>query len=239
MKDSKVKGVALYFQVENYIRDKITSNEWPKGYKLPSEPELAKQLNVSRSTIRQAIADLAENNMLTRKQGKGTYVTDTIYAGDMLAKYLPDEFGKKHSLISIKYVEAPYSIAEHLRITPGTSLYEVKRIRYLKDEVEAAMLETSYFEIQRFPNLHENNFNGNVRMYDLLREQYQIHLQSVKSIVEPTVLRREEAEYLDSEKGRPVLLMTRICYTSSGIPVIVTKSLIHPDKCRLIVSNEM
>lgn len=47
------KGIALYYQVENSIREKIENGEWKVGQKLPTEPELCQFFGVSRTTIRQ------------------------------------------------------------------------------------------------------------------------------------------------------------------------------------------
>ena len=52
------KGIALYYQVENSIREKIENGEWKVGQKLPTEPELCQFFGVSRTTIRQAVDSL-------------------------------------------------------------------------------------------------------------------------------------------------------------------------------------
>lgn len=233
MEKLRIRGVSLYFQVENYIKEKIMSDEWPKGYKLPSEPELASQLNVSRSTIRQAIAELADSGLLIRRQGVGTYVANTIYEGDFITRYLPDDFGKMHRLVSTRVVAATFSLAEKLQIPRETPLYEIKRIRYLREEEIPAILEISYLEERKFPNLPENELSGNVKMYDLLKNVYQTQLSFAKSSIEPTVLKEEEACLLNSDKGRPVLMLTRICSNQAKVPIILTKSLIRPDRCRI------
>ena len=238
MNELRIKGISLYLQVENYIRGKITSEEWYQGYKLPAEPELAKQLNVSRSTIRQAIADLVDCGLLVRKHGVGTYVNDsTTYEGDLIMKYLPDDFGKMHQLVSIKVIIATASLAEKLHASQGARLYEIRRIRYLKDEQVPAILETSYLEAKKFPQLHENELTGNVKLYELLNDVYKVQLRHDKSIIEPTTLKKDEAMYLQCEKGQPVLLLTRICSGSDGVPLILTKSLIRPDKCLLVINE--
>lgn len=238
MKELRIKGVSLYFQVENYIKDKITSNEWPTGYKLPAEPELAKQMNVSRSTIRQAIADLADCGLLFRKQGVGTYVAEPIYEGDFISRYLPDDFGKMHRLLSKKIIEAPYSLAAKMQLPLGTPLYEIKRVRYLREKNIAVILEISYLKAKRFPHLLELELSGNIKMYDLLKSVYRTQSVHAKTTIEPTLLKEDEAAILESEKGQPVLLLTRICSDSTGVPFILTKSLIRPDKCRITVDND-
>ena len=78
------KGIALYYQVENSIREKIENGEWKVGQKLPTEPELCQFFGVSRTTIRQAVDSLVSAGLLAKKQGSGTYVTQATTARNHL-----------------------------------------------------------------------------------------------------------------------------------------------------------
>ena len=90
MNAMKQTGVSLYYQVAENIKKKIDSGEWPRGSRLPSEPELTALFRVSRSTIRQAISVLVKDGLLIRKQGSGTYVTVPAYARERLVA-MPSE----------------------------------------------------------------------------------------------------------------------------------------------------
>lgn len=237
MRELRTKGISLYFQVENYIRDKILSNEWPKGYKLLSEPELAKELHVSRSTIRQAISNLAESGLLVRRQGVGTYVADSIYEADFIFNYMPDEFGKMHTLLSKDVQGASSFLSKKLQVPVGTPLYEIKRIRHIKEEAAPALIETSYLQAQQFPRLLEQELSGSVKLYEILRDVYDVQLFYNSVIIEPTVLNDTEAQILERRKGQAALLMTRICSDTQKKPVIVTKIMIRPDKCRIVIND--
>ena len=68
----KQTGVSLYYQVAEQIKEKIDNGEWPRGSRLPSEPELTDLFHVSRSTVRQAISILSKNGLVVRKQGSGS-----------------------------------------------------------------------------------------------------------------------------------------------------------------------
>lgn len=84
MNTIKQTGVSLYYQVAEKIKQNIDSGTWPRGSRLPSEPELSELFSVSRSTVRQAISTLVDEGLLLRKQGSGTYVTLPAYARERL-----------------------------------------------------------------------------------------------------------------------------------------------------------
>jgi LacI family transcriptional regulator len=71
---------SMQTQVENFILGKIESNEWPVGYKIPSERELCLKLEVSRTTVRNAIQALTTRGMFDRRIGQGTFVRQRLGA---------------------------------------------------------------------------------------------------------------------------------------------------------------
>lgn len=91
----------LYVQLAQYIRDKVRDGTFKPNYAIPSEFELAREFNVSRSTVRQAISELVHEGVLARVSGKGTYVSSDPFKQDFLARsgvigliqpYLRDSF---------------------------------------------------------------------------------------------------------------------------------------------------
>lgn len=70
----KAQKIPLYLQVKQYIKSNIDENKWPVGYKLPTERELAKTLEVSRKTVSLAYKELEKEGVITSHQGRGTFV---------------------------------------------------------------------------------------------------------------------------------------------------------------------
>lgn len=68
--------IKLYEEVANHILERIRSGEWSAGCRLPAEGQLAKEFDVSRSTIREAIRSLQMDGILRSKAGSGTYVSE-------------------------------------------------------------------------------------------------------------------------------------------------------------------
>ena len=71
--------VPLYVQIEDQLREVIKLPEYKKGKKFPNEIDLARQIGVSRCTMRQAINKMVYEGLLVRKKGVGTVVTDTAF----------------------------------------------------------------------------------------------------------------------------------------------------------------
>ncbi|WP_028550246.1 GntR family transcriptional regulator [Paenibacillus sp. UNC451MF] len=68
------KRVPMYIQLKNYIYTQIQTDVWKAGDKLPSENELAEQFDVSRITVKNAMADMVEQGLIYRIQGRGSFI---------------------------------------------------------------------------------------------------------------------------------------------------------------------
>ena len=68
--------IPLYYQVQHTISQRIGRGEYAPGTQLPSETELSRELGVSRVTVREALRVLAQENILVKVQGRGTFVAD-------------------------------------------------------------------------------------------------------------------------------------------------------------------
>ena len=64
----------LYRQIKDFMIRSLEAGEWGPGDAIPSEGELAARFNVSQGTVRKAIDEMASENLLIRRQGKGTFV---------------------------------------------------------------------------------------------------------------------------------------------------------------------
>jgi len=235
LSNMRQKGVALYFQIEKYIREKIENDEWPKGHQIPSEPELAEYFKVSRSTIRQAISELVMQGLLIRKQGLGTFVSEPSFEGNYIKFYFPEEIGQNHKLLKINQMNCSSSIARSLDLPLGSMIMEVIRLRYIREENEPAILEKSYFRSELFPGLEKEDLSK--RIYDIIENKYDIKLIKAKTLIEPVLLDVNEAVYLGTAPGSPVLLLSRVCYTYQSKPIILTKSIVRADKCKLLIMD--
>ncbi|MET0322421.1 MAG: GntR family transcriptional regulator [Duganella sp.] len=124
----------LYQQIKALITQSLQSGEWKPGELIPSEVELANRFKVSQGTVRKAIDELAAENLVMRKQGKGTFVSThhEARAHFRFLRLMPDE-GVPHypesKFIEVKRMRAPADVARLLDLKSGDAVVFIKRVQ--------------------------------------------------------------------------------------------------------------
>ena len=123
----------LYQQIKALIVKSLEAAEWRPGEAIPSEMELAARFKVSQGTVRKAIDELATENLLVRRQGKGTYVA-THAEQKVQYRFLrlaPDDgepVGAQRRFIDCRRLRAPSDIARSLELKSGDTVVQVRRV---------------------------------------------------------------------------------------------------------------
>ena len=127
----------LYQQIKELLVQGLQSGEWKPGELIPSEMELATRFKVSQGTVRKAIDELAIENVLVRRQGKGTFVAThhAAHAQYRFLKLVPD-VGEPHApentILEVKRIRAPGEVTRLLRLKSGESVLLIKRVQALE-----------------------------------------------------------------------------------------------------------
>ena len=123
----------LYAQIHALITDGLKSGEWKPGETIPSEVDLAKRYGVSQGTVRKAIDAMAAENLLVRRQGKGTFVA-AHHEPRALFRFLrlaPDDDrdeAAESRILSCRRTRASREIARRLQLKAGDSLVAIRRV---------------------------------------------------------------------------------------------------------------
>lgn len=146
---SNESNVPLYFQILTLIKRQIHSGILKQGDLVPSENQLCSQYGVSRSTVRQALAQLTEEGLIIRRRGKGSFI-----ASEKLKRNLNHLYSFTEDMISLgldphsevlekTIVKATNDIAKTLAIlSENTDVLKLTRLRFANDE--PLLLETTY-----------------------------------------------------------------------------------------------
>jgi len=212
-----------YYQVKKQLLE-FTSAMSP-GSPVPPERELARLYGTSRTTVRQALAELVIEGRLLRMQGKGTFVAKPKVAQALeLASYT--EGMRQHGLhpetriLDIGYVTADEQLAGLLDIRPGGRVLRIHRLRLA--DGEPMSIDTSHLPARRFPGLRRQ------------LERHAIQLAEAEETIETVLADPHDARLLGVDPGIPLLLLSRHAIDSTGQPVEFAQSWYRGDRYKFI-----
>jgi GntR family transcriptional regulator len=216
------------------LLDLINSGTLRPGDRLGTERELAARLSVSRSTLRQVLAVLAEGGVVRRVPGRagGTFVAHAKVDRDLsVIVGLPEYLRRQGFVAGTQVLSATMSgaddIAAHnLAVPTGSLLIDIARIR-LADGIPIS-LERVQLPAEIFPGLLELPLGGSI--YDLLDSHYGIKPDEVVEHLEVAQASSDEAALLAVNAGAPLLAITRISATSAGVPFEFSHDLFRADR---------
>lgn len=219
------------------LLDIVSAGKLRPGDRLGTERDLAAQLSVSRSTLRQALIALARAGTIRRVPGRGggTFVTHTKLDRDLsivvgLPEYLRRQgFVAGTQVLSATMAGADDLAAEHLALPSGSLVLDIVRIR-LADGVPIS-LERVRLPAEIFPGLLELPLGGSI--YELLDQHYGIRPEDVVEHLEVVDASTEEASLLGITVRTPLLAITRTSRTSDGIPFEFSQDLFRADRTRV------
>lgn len=213
----------LYRQIKDFLIRSLEEGEWGPGDAIPSEGELAVRFNVSQGTVRKAIDEMAAENMLVRRQGKGTFVsthTDPRSAYRFL-RLMPDDGNVTQAVsdpFSCEHIPASSEVADALGLAVGDAVICVKRV--LRFDGQPVVFDHIFLAVELFDGLTlEGLRRGERSLYSLFESEFGVrmihaeeHLRAVAADVESAVL-------LGVKEGHPLLLVERTAYTYGNKPV--------------------
>jgi len=219
----------LYQQIKALITRSLQSGEWKPGEMIPSEMELASRYKVSQGTVRKAIDELAAENLVARRQGKGTFVT-THHEDVVKFRFLrlvPDE-GEPHygasSVLECKRLRAPAEIARLLDIRTGDSVVQIRRV--LTFSGESTVLDEIWLLGANFKGLTaEKLTDWKGPMYALFEAEFGTRMIRASEKIRAVAADETASALLSVPVGTPLLSVERVSYTYGDRPVEVRRGL--------------
>lgn len=230
--------VPLYSQLVSIVSRHIAAGTLEPGDLLPSEAELCRTFQVSRSTVRQAIGALEADGVVVRKQGRGTFVaepkmrrkSDTVYS--FTSEISAMGLTPSSTLIEFAVIESPPEVVKILELSnPKTPVFRFTRVRNV--DGEPLILETSFYPQFIYPKLTRELLQTH-SFYSLLYEVGVVPFSAVDSY-EAVVMGQKEAEMLGCKPGACAFSAQRRTRTEAGMVYEFTQSLIRADRVKLDV----
>lgn len=226
----------LYQQIKGLILNSLRLGEWKPGEAIPSEMELAVRFRVSQGTVRKAIDELAAENLLIRRQGKGTFVATHAeqHVQFRFLKLVPDtgspgsEGPAQRDIIECRRARASADIARALALRTGDTVLQVRRV--LSFAGSPTILEDIWLPATPFKGLTAErlaNYQG--PMYALFETEFNVRMVRAEEKIraEPATDGRETL--LKVEHGAPLLSVERIAYTYKDVPMELRRGYYRTD----------
>jgi GntR family transcriptional regulator len=220
----------LYRQVKDVLVKRIAEGAWAEGGALPSESDLAADLGVSHGTVRKALDELAAENLVVRRQGKGTYVArhDEERILFQFFKLIPDSGERRFPdsrILAVEAREADADAARILSLRKGSRVVAIERIRMLADRV--CISEHIVLPRALFPGIEKRDLPNN--LYELYRAEFGVTIARATERLKAVAASRREAKHLDVAVGTPLLAIDRTAFAIDGVPVEWRLSLCRTD----------
>jgi GntR family transcriptional regulator len=219
----------LYQQIKALITQSLQSGEWKPGELMPSEVELAARFKVSQGTVRKAIDELAAENLVLRRQGKGTFVSThhEERAHFRFLRLMPDE-GVPHQgesrFLEVKRMRAPAEVARLLDLKSGDAIVYIKRVQSF-DGVPT-ILEELWLPGQLFKGLTaERLVEYRGPMYGLFESEFGTRMIRASEKIKAVQADAAAAGYLNVAEGTPLLVAERVSFTYGDKAVELRRGL--------------
>jgi GntR family transcriptional regulator len=219
----------LYQQIKGLLLQSLDRGEWKPGEAIPSEFELAGRFQVSQGTVRKAIDELAAENLLLRRQGKGTFVA-THSEAKVRYRFLrltPDD-GKPpvsgSRILDCRRLKAPPDVAGLLELRASDMAVNLRRL--LSFDQIPTILDDIWLPGSVFRGLTAESlarYRG--PLYALFESEFGISMVRADEKIKAVSAGAEQAELLEVEPASPLLLVERLSYTYGDRPVEVRRGV--------------
>ena len=219
----------LYQQIKGLLTRSLQGGEWKPGESIPSEIELAARFKVSQGTVRKAIDELATENLLVRRQGKGTFVAThaeerTQYR---FLRLQPDDEGGlslRRRLLDCRRMRPPADVARALALKGSESVIQVRRL--LLQGEQPVVLDEIWLPAAPFKGLTAERLMGHRGpMYAYFETEFGIRMIRADEKIRALAAAGEAAQLLAVPDGAPLLSVERLSYTYGDKPVELRRGL--------------
>ena len=214
----------LYLQIKALLEKSLEAGEWNPGEAIPSETVLASRYGVSQGTVRKAIDALAADNLVVRRQGKGTYVATHTEEKTSLFRFLRirrsdgrDETPVSR-LLDVRRGKATADVARLLELKPGDPVFMLRRV--LEFAGAPVILDDIVLPATPFKGLtraRADAYRGS--MYSFFETEFGVRMLKAQEKLRAIAADAASARILAVPPGAPLLAIERVTYTYGERPV--------------------
>jgi GntR family transcriptional regulator len=216
---NRASPIPLYYQLKQILVSKIDSQEWKSGDLIPSEQELQDTYSLSRTTVRQTLADMVNEGLLTRHRGRGTFVASKKMTHDPIRRLGASDYMEQQGItpgwqvVQHGWTEPPEGVRERLHLPDNAPVYRIHRLRLA--DGEPIGYHFAYLPELIVPYINEAALTegGSLRY---LRAAPQMTDSTVHRAIEATIADKPEIDMLGIPAGHPILAIERTITAVDG-----------------------
>jgi GntR family transcriptional regulator len=219
----------LYRQIKGLITRELQAGAWKPGEAIPSEQDLAARFKVSQGTVRKAIDELAADNLLVRRQGKGTFVA--THAEQQIQyrflRLMPDDGADRsleRRLLDCRRTRSPADVARMLGLKSGDAVVQLRRLLLAQDK--PVVLDEIWLPGALFKGLTAErlaDYKG--PMYGMFEAEFGVRMIRAEEKIRAVAADAGSAALLALPAGTPLLSVECLSFTYGDQPVELRRGL--------------
>jgi GntR family transcriptional regulator len=228
----------LYAQLARIFRTQVSSGELKPGDSLPTEGEIGRAFAVSRITVREALRLLAEEGLVVRRPGRGTFVAgrsglaESVWTAGTIEDIIQGGHRAARRYLGRRVLSASRGIAEVLRVPAGSRVVELQALLEVEGAPLAHLTITVRYALGRALTLVGR---GRGPVVLLLAETAGVRVGEVDQWTTASLADRRVGDLLGVASGDPILVVERVFYDVTGRPLELAVNRYRTDRFRLHV----
>ena len=233
-------GVALWRQIAERLKGDIRAGLWGQGAKLPAEAELARRFGVNRHTIRRAVGELANEGLVSSRQGRGTFVESAPISypigsrtrfSEIISRQAREPGGRL--IASFRETAAPW-LTDKLQLPAGSALHRLETL-HVADGIPVSV-STAWFPAARFPDL-VLHYAETGSVTKALAAHGVTDYSRARTDISARIAEPDEARLLQIPPDAPVLVTAVLNVDTDGKPIQVARTRFAAERVQLTVES--
>lgn len=231
--------VPYYFQLRKLLAEEIASGRWSPGDRIPSEPDVCRHFDVSRTTVRQALSELESEGLIRKDKGRGTFVAQPRASSWLLQSsggFFDEASRRGRSVTSLvrraELADLPSWASDCLGVPEGSRGVTLERVRWVDDRL-VMYVETHLPERLADVVLATDLRGGS--LYRTLEDQLGLVVASGQRVVEATTAQDELANLLEVQPGAPLLFVQSVSLDATDEPFECYRAWHRADRTKIEV----
>lgn len=228
----------IYKQIEDLIEHNISTGKWPMHSKIKDEISLAKELGVSRGTLRKAIKSLIEKGLLTQIKSKGTFVVSNTIQQPLASRLISfSESMEERALLyktvvlNKEIIKPDLKTAALLEISSDQKVTYIERVKIVDDL--PIIYFRNYVPLSSCPDLIHEDLET-YTIFSLLEDKFNKKIEWGRRYFKAVPALGEIAFHMSLSTGTPVIYLEQVVYSMENKPIEYSNVWINSDKFDIV-----